>query len=162
MPQREDQPLREGIKLPTYYLCVCISIGVPDVLVALFDGAREFAPREMAAGGGGGGRSAQSSSGGLCSTLKMLLMSSSYRVRSATARLIASLCNDSRLSKKPAAAQEHAATGGGGRKGACLFFRETLVAAGATGELIYIICRAQHDNASLRNVSSYSSTFYSK
>lgn len=113
---------------------VSASIGVPDVLVALFDGAREFAPREMVPGGGGG-RSAQSSSGGLCSTLKTLLMSPSYRVRSATARLIASLCNDHRFSEEPAAAHENAATGRGGRNGACLFFRETMVAAGATGKV---------------------------
>lgn len=102
------------------------------MLVALFDGAREVTPREMAIGGGGG-RSAQSSSGGLCSTLKTLLMSSSYLVRSATARLMASLCNDNRCSEESATAHENAATGGGDREGASLFFRETLIAAGATG-----------------------------
>lgn len=148
---------RYVIKLPV--IPVFVFVGVPDVLVALFDGAREFAPHKMMTSGGGGGKSAQSSSGGLCNTLKTLLMSSSYRVRSGTARLIASLCNDSRLSEKPAAAQGHAATGGGGRKGACLFFRETLVAAGATGEINYSICTSQQDSASLRNAFSHISSY---
>lgn len=117
--------------------------------MALFDGAREFAPREMLAGGGGGGcgSSLPTSSGGLCNTLKTLLMSSSYRVRSATARLVTSLCSDGRFSGEPAAADENVAAcgggdggrgggagcGGGGRKTSGLFFREVLIAAGATG-----------------------------
>lgn len=89
--------------------------------------------------GGGRGSSVQTSSDGLCSTLKTLLMSSSYRVRSATARLITSLCSDSPLPEESATADENAAVcggggaGGGGRKGSGLFFREVLIAAGATG-----------------------------
>lgn len=109
----------------------------------MLDGARDFATREILAGGGCGS-SLQTSSGGLCSTLKTLLMSSSYRVRSATARLITSLCSDSRFSEEPSTADENAAVcsgdgdgggggGRGGRKTGGLFFREVLIAAGATG-----------------------------
>lgn len=113
------------------------------MLVALFDGAREFAPREMVAVGGCGS-SFQVSSGGLCDTLKTLLMSSSYRVRSATARLVTSLCSDGRFCEEPAAADKSTtacgaggggAGGGGGKNRSGLFFREVLIAAGATGNL---------------------------
>lgn len=115
--------------------------GVPEVLVALLNGTREFAPRETVAGGGCG-NSLQTSSGGLCSTLKTLLMSSSYRVRSATARLITSLCGGGPFSGEPYSAGESAAVcadGGGGSGGddggktGGLFFREALIASGATG-----------------------------
>ena len=120
--------------------------------MALFDGAREFASRETlaaAGGGGGGGSGLPTSSGGLSNTLKTLLMSPSYRVRSATARLVTSLCSDGRFSGEPAAAADESVGmcgasnggrgggdgdgGGGGRKADGLFFREVLIAAGATG-----------------------------
>lgn len=117
------------------------------MLIALFEGAQEFAPREIALGSGAGssgggvgkaGSSQPSSSGGLCSTLKTLLMSPSYRVRSATARLITSLCADDRVwhSEDPAEAHGNGAAAGGRAEGTGLFFREILLGAGATGKYL--------------------------
>ncbi|CAM9618499.1 unnamed protein product [Ectocarpus fasciculatus] len=109
--------------------------GVPDVLAALFEGAREAVPREVLSAGGGGESSKQPFSGGmLCSTLKTLLMSSSYRVRSATARLITSLCRD-----VPFGEDSELAHVGSRRKGSSLFFREILLAAGSTDFLFEAI-----------------------
>lgn len=71
-----------------------------------------------------------SSPGGLCSALKALLMSSSYRVRSAAARLVRSLCV-ARTSASPA---NHEGDVGGDNDKVERFFRETLLAAGTTGE----------------------------
>lgn len=116
------------------------------MLIALFDGAQVIAPQETVGGGGGGsgssgvgkGNSSQPpSNSGLCSTLKTLLMSPSYRVRSATARLITSLCADDRNRYPEGTMEAHGndATAGGFAKGTGHFFRETLLEAGATGEL---------------------------
>lgn len=113
---------------------VLASTGVPDVLAELFEGAREAAPREVLSTGGGGESSKQPFSGGiLCSMLKTLLMSSSYRVRSATARLITSLCRDVPFGEDSELAHENAAVGSR-RNGSSLFFREILLAAGSTGK----------------------------
>eukprot|EP00903_Cladosiphon_okamuranus_P005498 g5479.t1 len=132
--------LRTEMGVPGWSYNAC---GVPEVLVALVDGAREFSPREMVAGGGGGGsgRSLPTSSDGLCNTLKTLLMASSYWVRSATARLVTSLCSDSRFSEHRSEADENAAVSlaSGGRKTGGLFFREVLIAAGETDFLFEAI-----------------------
>lgn len=87
----------------------------------------ELAPHEIVAGGSS---THHSSSGNLCSTLKALLMSSSYRVRSATARLLVSFCSDNPPSGGHDA--DEAIMSDATEIG--LFFRETLIAAGATGE----------------------------
>lgn len=104
--------------------------GVPEVLVALFDGSsngtHELPLCEKVTGGN---RPQQSSSDGLCNTLKALLMSSSYRVRSATARLIASLCNDAPFPETLVVHERDVS----GTKRAGRFFREALLSAGATG-----------------------------
>lgn len=107
-----------------------LSEGVPEVLAGLFDGSRNgdnsaISSHEKATTG----NSVQLSSGGLPSTIKTLLMSSSYRVRSATAQLIATLCSD-KLPTEPEA-QENVIYGV--RGGGC-FFRETLLAAGTAGK----------------------------
>lgn len=103
------------------------------MLAALFEGAREAVPREVLSAGGGGESSKQSFSGGvLCNTLKTLLMSSSYRVRSATARLITSLCHDLPFEDSELA-HENAAVGSR-RNGSSLYFREILLAVGSTGK----------------------------
>ncbi|CAM9160635.1 unnamed protein product, partial [Scytosiphon promiscuus] len=118
--------------------------GVPEVLVALFNGAQEFAPQEMVGCGrevGKENRSPSSSSGGLCSTFKTLLMSPSYRVRSATARLITSLSagDPDRYSEDPVEAHGNGSAAGGGAKGTGLFCRETLLRAGVTDFLFEAI-----------------------
>lgn len=95
-------------------------LGVPDVLATLFDGSGNGEHESMS-----GASSSQPSCGGLCGTLKTLLMSSSYPVRSATARLISSLCSEG-----PSSAE---VTGNANRAGC--FFREALVAARTTGKL---------------------------
>lgn len=106
--------------------------GVPEVLVALFDGnndgEKEIAPRGSMVGGVGVGVGARGAS--LCDTLKALLMASTYRVRSATARLIASFCNDdsSRMHEDPS----HKSAVSTNRFGC--FIREKLIAAGTTGK----------------------------
>ncbi|CAM9827019.1 unnamed protein product [Ectocarpus sp. 6 AP-2014] len=113
--------------------------GVPDVLAELFEGAREATPREVLPTGGGGESSMQPFSGGmLCSTLKTLLMSSSYRVRSATARLITSLCRDVPFGEDSEQGHENVAMGSR-RNGSSLFFREILLAAGSTDFLFEAI-----------------------
>ncbi|CAN0375875.1 unnamed protein product, partial [Ectocarpus sp. 12 AP-2014] len=113
--------------------------GVPDVLAELFEGVREAAPREVLSTGIGGESTKQPFSGGiLCSTLKTLLMSSSYRVRSATARLITSLCRDVPFGEDSELAHEIAAVGSR-RNGISLFFREILLAAGSTDFLFEAI-----------------------
>lgn len=93
-------------------------LGVPEVLANLFDGSGNGEHESM-----GGASSSQPSSGGLCGTLKTLLMSSSFAVRSTTARLISSLCSDGSPPAK--------GTGNANRAGC--FFREALLAARTTG-----------------------------
>lgn len=80
-----------------------------------------------------------SSPSDLCGTLKAMLMSSSFGVRSATARLLASLCNYGAPSvgdSTPSRDAEHSTKAG-------TFFRETLIAAGTTGVPVYM--RESHD-----------------
>ncbi|CAM9350518.1 unnamed protein product, partial [Sphacelaria rigidula] len=109
--------------------------GVPEVLVALFDGGK---CSERLSRDGIASINAQWS-GGLGGVLKALLMSSSYRVRVATSRLITTVCNngggnsgDQHLSYNPAAST-------GADRGVAersqlfgAFFREKLIAAGVT------------------------------
>lgn len=92
---------------------------MPEVLATLFDVSGSGDHESM-----GGASSSQPSSGGMCGTLKTLLMSSSYPVRSATARLISSLCSDGSSS----------VDGAGNTSRAGCFFREALIAARTTGK----------------------------
>lgn len=104
-----------------------------EVLVALFDGDNgvgdpiggddDIAPRDRIG-------SAQIS-GGLCGSFKALLMSSSHRVRTATARLVTTLCGD-----KPLADTATCEDATGAARTTRLFgpfVRERLIAAGVTG-----------------------------
>lgn len=99
--------------------------------MALFDsnndGENELAPRGSMVGGGVS--SARGAS--LCGTLKTLLMASTYRVRSATARLIASFCGDdsSRMMHEDPSHESAASMNRFGR-----FIREKIIAAGTTGK----------------------------
>lgn len=107
------------------------------------DGEKEFAPRGSMVGGDGGGCGGGGGDGGggsgsgggargasLCGTLKALLMASTYRVRSATARLIASFCSDaSSRVQEDLSHKSAASTNRFGR-----FIREKLIAAGTTGK----------------------------
>lgn len=105
----------------------------------LFDdggGGHNFPLDDGSAAGG-----AQSPPGfGMCGVLKMLLMSSSYRVRTATARLITTLCGggDQQIACDDicGGAYERAGAASGSAErllSFASFFREKLIAVGVTG-----------------------------
>lgn len=105
---------------------------MPAVLCALFDDG-DGDPGESEAGCRGsllGGAQARTP---LCSTLKTLLMSSSYGVRVATARLITTLCLDVPLGGDTTHDGVDASAGSGTPSSA--FFRSKLIGAGIAGEL---------------------------
>lgn len=107
-------------------------IGVPQVLEELLTGNRSTERSDLCGITPRGNGVHHSSPGSLCSTLKALLMSSSYRVRSAAARLVVSLCGvGTSSSAEPA---DHESEVESDNDKVERFFRETLLAAGTTGK----------------------------